>query len=102
MGDDARALVESGQKMPRSGEGEWHTIVRGAVRECVQTWKLQSRTGPVSPKAKATILSRATVLLMRRLDGQPPHVVVALLPGLLRTMLSAFLDVVAEDQQQPK
>jgi hypothetical protein len=86
--------------MPRSGEGEWHGIVRSAVRECLQTWKLEARNGPVSAKARATILSRATVLLMRRLDGQPPHVVVALLPGLIRTMLAAFLDLVAEDEHR--
>ncbi len=89
-------------RMPKSGEGEWHGIVRAAVRECLQTWKLQARNGPVTEQAKKTILSRATVLLMRRLDGEPPYVVIALLPGLIRTMLAAFLDLMAEDQQQSK
>jgi hypothetical protein len=88
--------------MATTGEGEWHAIVREAVRECVHTWRLQARSGPVSDKAKTTILSRATVLLMRRLDGQPPHVVAALLPGLIRTMLSAVLDVMAEDQARSR
>jgi hypothetical protein len=85
--------------MSESAEGEWHGIVRGAVRECSQTWKLQARTGPVTPKALETILSRATVLLMRRLDGQPPYVVVALLPGLIRTMLAEFVDLMAEERR---
>ena len=84
--------------MPRSGGGrEWHQIIRASVRECLQTWKLQARTGPVTPKALETILARSTVLLMRRLDGQPPHVVVALLPVLIRTMLATFVDMMAEE-----
>jgi hypothetical protein len=85
--------------MPRSGEGEWHELVRNAVRECVQTWKIEARQGAVSPRAKGAILSRATVILMRRLDGHPPEFVVALLPGLLRTMLAAFLEIVGEAEQ---
>ncbi len=85
-----------------AGEGEWHAIVRDAVRECLQTWKLQARTGPVTPKALETILSRATVLLMRRLDGQQPHLVVALLPGLIRRMLAAFVELMAEEQMGTK
>ena len=89
--------------MPKSGEDpDWHEIVRAAVRECLQTWKLQARSGPVTPKALETILSRATVLLMGRLDAQPSHLVVALLPGLIRTMLAAFVEVMAEERGSKK
>ena len=89
--------------MPKSGEDpDWHQIVRAAVRECLQTWKLQARSGPVTPKALETILARATVLLMGRLDAQPSHLVVALLPGLIRTMLAAFVEVMAEERGSKK
>jgi hypothetical protein len=53
----------------------------------------------VTAKALETILARSTVLLMRRLEGQPPDLVVALLPGLLRTMLATFIDVMAEERR---
>jgi hypothetical protein len=33
--------------------------------------------------------------MMQRLDGHPPELVVALLPGLVRTMLETFLDELA-------
>ena len=75
---------------------DWHILIRAAVRECLQTWKLQAQSGPVTPKVLETILTRATVLLMSRLEGQPSHVVVALLPGLLRDMLATFVEVMAE------
>jgi len=86
--------------MPKSSKGpDWHQIIRASVRECLQTWRLQTRAGPVTAKALGTILARSTVLLMRRLEGQPPDLVVALLPGLIRTMLAAFVEVMAEDRR---
>jgi hypothetical protein len=75
-------------------------MVRTCVRECVQTWRLQRRAGPVTPKALETILSRATLLLMQRLEGHPPHLVVALLPGLLRSMLAVCLEMLAEEEER--
>ena len=80
--------------MPRSGEPpNWHEQVRAAVRECLQTWQLQARKGRVTPKARNAILARATVLILTRLDGHPADMVMALLPGLVRTMLAAFVDL---------
>ena len=58
-----------------------------------------ARTGPVTSKAREAIVSRAVVLLMQRLDGQPPHLVIALLPGLLRTMLETVVDVLAKKRR---
>lgn len=86
--------------MASSGEPpDWHKIIRASVRECVHTWRMQSKSGPVAGEALETILSRATVLLMYRLEGQPPHLVVALLPGLIRTMLAAFVEMLAEEER---
>ena len=87
---------------PSSERPDWHTLIRATVRECLQTWKLQARSGPVTPKAMETIVARATVLLMSRLDGQPPHLVMALLPGLLRDMLAAFVEAMAAEKMGSK
>ena len=40
----------------------------------------------------------ATVLIMTRLDGHPSDLVVALLPGLVRTMLAAFVEAMMAEQ----
>jgi hypothetical protein len=40
--------------------------------------------------ALETILARATVPILRQAEQRPPELVVALLPRLIRTMLTAF------------
>jgi hypothetical protein len=79
---------------------KWHGIIRAGVRECVETWLLQAQAGPVTVEALEGILARSTMLLLRRLEGQPPDVVAALLPILIRTMLAAFVEVLAELQEK--
>ena len=81
---------------------EWHRLVRAAVRECLETWRLQARGGALSPAALETIVTRAAVLLLRRFEGQPPEAVVALLPSLLRVMLTAFVEVMAEPRRRQR
>ena len=75
---------------------EWHRIISASVRECLQTWRLQAGSGPVTAKAREAILARATVLVLRRFDGHPPEIVVALLPSLVRDMLAVFVDLMTE------
>ena len=77
----------------------WNGLIRGAVRECLETWLLQSQAGPVTMEALEGILGRSSVLLLQRLEGEPPEVIIALLPILIRTMLAAFVEVMAEQQQ---
>jgi hypothetical protein len=77
---------------------EWHRLVRAAVRECVTTWDLQTQAGPVTADALETIVNRAIVLLLRRFEGQPPETVVDLLPSLLRAMLTAFVEIMADER----
>ena len=79
---------------------QWHGIIRAAVRECAETWILQAQAGPVTVEALEGILARSTVLLLRRLEGRPPDMVAALLPILIRTMLAAFVEVLAELQEK--
>src|SRR5262249_53586939 len=49
--------------VPASPEAqEWHRIIRASVRECLETWQLQSKDGPVTAEALEAILTR------------PPHI----------------------------
>jgi hypothetical protein len=36
---------------------EWHRIIRVSVRECLETWHLQSKDGPVTVEALGAIVS---------------------------------------------
>lgn len=76
---------------------QWHSLVRAAVRECLETWRLQVQDGQITEDALEGILGRSAFLLLRRLDGQPPELIVD--PILVRTMLAAFLEVLAEQRQ---
>ena len=71
-------------------------IIRASVRECLETWQLQARGGPVTVEALEAILARATVPILRQVEERQPELVVALLPSLVRTMLAACVEVMAE------
>src|SRR5262249_61650600 len=78
---------------------EWHRIIRASVRECLETWRLQASGGPVTVEALEAILARATVLILRQLEGRPRAEDRALArPG--GTMLAAFVEVSAEHRRQ--
>jgi hypothetical protein len=54
--------------MPDSPEArEWHRIIRASVRECLETWQLQSKNSPVTVEALEAILSRSMVPIRRQM-----------------------------------
>ena len=83
---------------PATGVPDWHALIRAAVRECAATYRLQAGSGPVAPEAFEAILSRTTVLIAQRLEGHDPRLLAALLPGMIRTMLKAFIEVLGEER----
>jgi hypothetical protein len=74
----------------------WHGLIRRSVRECLETWLLQAQAGPVTAEALEGILARSSVLLLQRLEGQPPELIVEVLPILIRTMLGSFVEAMEE------
>ena len=54
---------------------EWHRIIRASVRECLQTWHLQSKDGPVTVEVLEAILSRSMVPILRQMEDKPPELV---------------------------
>jgi hypothetical protein len=61
---------------------EWHRIIRASVRECLKTWHLQSKDGPVTVEALEAILSRSMVPILPQMEDKPPELVMALLPSV--------------------
>jgi len=41
------------------------------------------------------------VPILRQVEDKPPELVMALLPSLVRTMLGAFVEVVADENREP-
>jgi hypothetical protein len=50
----------------------------------------------VTVDALEAILARATVPILHQFEERQPDLVIALLPSLVRTMLTAFVEVMAE------
>ncbi len=85
--------------MSESAEArEWHRIIRASVRECLETWALQTagrighRGGPGDDPGPRN----GPDPWPRRGPTARAKLVVALLPSLIRSMLAAFVEVVAE------
>ena len=69
------------------------------MRECLETWMLEAQAGSVTVEALETIVARATVPILGQVEDRQPELVVALLPSLIRTMLAAFVEVMAEQRR---
>jgi hypothetical protein len=75
--------------VPASAEAhEWHRIIRASVRECLETWHLQSKNGPVTVEALEAILSRSIVPILRHLSL---NIVVLLTPLVQSTTMAPRL-----------
>ena len=79
-----------------------HGRIRAAVRECVETYRIQAAEGPITGDALDQIFRRSAVLIMQQFEGKPPEVMLALGPILIRTMLAAFVEVIAEEAHGPR
>ena len=53
---------------------------------------------PVTVEALEAILSRSMLPILRQMEDKPPELMMALLPSLVRTMLAAFVEVMAEQR----
>jgi hypothetical protein len=76
---------------------DFHRIIRASVRECLETWGLQAQAGRVTVEALEAIVALAAVRSCGS-SRSAPELVVALLPSFVRTMLTAFLEVMAEQR----
>ena len=45
---------------------EWHRLIRASVRECLETWVLQTQASPVTVEALEAITARSMVQLLYR------------------------------------
>ena len=86
--------------MPNEEARKWHRIIRSSVREACDTWRIQAQAGPVTDAALETIVYRAAVPVLLLLENQPPEAIAALAPSIVRIMLAAAVEVVAEERKR--
>jgi len=79
---------------------KWQRVMRDSVREACDTWRIQAQAGPVTSEALETIVYPAAVPILTLLQDQPPEAVAALMPSILRIMLAAAVEVMAEDRKK--
>jgi len=70
-------------------------IAAGRVLELAILYRLQAHVGPVSEKALEEILYRAAHGVLQVIEPYPRDLRVAMLPSLVRILLSTFLQEIA-------
>jgi len=86
--------------MAEPSEGrKWQRLIRAAVREACETWCIQAQAGPVTERQLEAIINRAAVPILRSMQEHPPELVTELLPSLVRVILAAAVEVMAEERR---
>ena len=82
--------------MSNSEASKWHRMIRESVREACETWRIQRHAGPVTSEALEAIVYRAAVPILTLRQDHAPEAVAELAPSVVRIMLAAAVEVVAE------
>ena len=81
---------------------ELHRIIGASVRDMLDAYRIQASAGPVTDQALEQILFRASHGVLQSLAPYPREQRVALLPSVVRLLLTAFLEEVAGADGSPK
>ena len=74
---------------------EIQRITSASVRDMLDAYRIQARAGPVTDKALEEIIFRAAHGVVQSLAPYPREQRVALLPSVVRVLLTTFLENVA-------
>ena len=78
---------------------KWQRTIRAAVREACETWRIQAQAGPVTEKRLEEIINRAAVPILAQLQDLPLELLAGLVPSLVRVMLAAAVEVMADERK---
>ena len=76
-------------------------MIRESVCEACDTWRIQRQAGPVTSEALEAIVYRAAVPILTLLQNQAPEAMAELAARVVRIMLAAAVEVVAEHHGGP-
>jgi len=74
---------------------ELHGIISTSVRDMLDAYRIQASAGPVTDKALEEIVFRAEQGVLQSLAPSPPAQRVALLPSVVRMLLTIFQEELA-------
>ena len=74
---------------------ELHRIISASVRDMLDAFRMQAQAGPVTDKALEEIIFRAEHGVVQSLAPYPRAQRVALLPSVVRILLTTFVENVA-------
>jgi hypothetical protein len=72
-----------------------HRIVSASVRDMLDAYRIQAQAGPVTDRALEEVIFRAAHGVVQSLAPYPCEQRVALLPSVVRMLLTTFLEEVA-------
>ena len=71
---------------------ELHRIISTSVRDMLDAFRIQAQAGPVTDKALEQIIFRAEHGIERSLAPYPGAQLIAMLPSVVRMLLTTFLE----------
>jgi len=80
---------------------ELHRIISTSVRDMLDAFRIQAQAGPVTDKA-LEIVFRAEHGVVQSLAPYPRAQRVALLPSVVRMLLTAFIEELARSDGSPR
>ena len=81
---------------------ELHRIISASVRDMLDAYRIQAAAGPVTDKAHEEIVFRAEHGVLQSLAPFPRAQRVALLPSVVRMLLTIFLEEVTRSDSTPR
>ncbi len=80
---------------------ELHRIISASVRDMLDAYRIQAAAGPVTDKALEEIVFRAAHGVMESLAPYPREQRVAMLPSVVRMLLTTFVEEIAATGEGP-
>ena len=81
---------------------ELHRIISTSVRDMLDAYRIQAAAGPVTDKALEEIVFRAEHGVLQSLAPYPRAQRVALLPSVVRMLLTTFIEELARSDSSPR
>jgi hypothetical protein len=81
---------------------ELHRIISASVRDMLDTFRIQASAGPVTDKALEEIVFRAAHGVVQSLATYTRDQRAALLPSVVRMLLTTFIEELARPDDSPR
>ena len=81
---------------------ELHRIISTSVRDMLDAFRIQASAGPVTDKALEEIVFRAEHGVVQSLTPSPGEQRVAMLPSVVRMLLTVFIEELARSDSSPR